>query len=182
MRSWLRLPRQLWGLTRYRDCIGGIDYISSYRSAPRDDSLSGGWQIQCGGNISQWRKQWLHHLSSNLSDNMKGLPQQTACMIAEAGLCRLLVPNLREQDRISCAALHLDDKLLLILYSKHKNIVSETLRWWLCWISLECEPEDTYWNNKKQHTLGCSIKWLEVTEVDLLIQILFLPHDNLMRC
>lgn len=72
MRSWWRLLPRLRGVTRYRDCARGIDYISSYRTAHTDDSLSGGWQIQRRGNILHWRKQCLHDLSSNLSDATKG--------------------------------------------------------------------------------------------------------------
>lgn len=119
MCGWLRLPRRRWwGLTRYTDRTGSIDYISSRRSAPRDDSLSGGCQNQRSGNISRREKQWLDHLSSNASDNMKGLPEQTA-------RSQRLVPNLRDQDGVFSAALHLEDKLPLILHSEHEKTVLE---------------------------------------------------------
>lgn len=46
-------------------------------------------------------------------------------------------------------------------------------------MSIECEPDCSYIKNKKKKKLfmlGCSLKWLEVTEVVLLS---FSQHDSL---
>lgn len=75
------------GTDKILDCGGGIDYISSYRPAPGDDSLSGDDKF-CTGEYLALRKTMPTQSVFKPVRGTKGLPQQTTRMIAEFCLCK----------------------------------------------------------------------------------------------